>query len=936
MFWVIQNKEINLAAVMIERMKFASTQIWETKSKLNVSLPYAHLLTKIFKHFGVDVSGAVVEKMGQSIRSRNLKKSGFSVQNGIWTKISVAEGEAIIGDVPEFQEEAADPPADSEIRSVTTEQVSAAPAVADQAEASSSPVLEVESHPPEVHMEEAVAGVADSLPTSIVASILREVLDSLPFSSVASEAGGLVEEDVIMEEAPSQGEQSVEEPKVSESVAEGHFVEVVLEKAPAQGEQEDAELHAPIQGEHIGNKESLIENAPETAAPTQDNQTPASVPASEGPSSSHVNLEVPVPQQSKQKRVAHKRPRKSHRKFFQGLVEFLMELLRADQQMFLGHQGLQLKGLGQQGHQLQGPSSAVREGQAKGKEPMAATKAPDTSTPATPTLSSPPSPSTAPPAPPTIKHHVPRAQPSSSLISSQPSFSPTTSHTSAPSSLSPSSSPTQTTPVHPSSSFNPKHIFYPPTPPSSVTFPLEKPLPLGVFDTNLLDDFERNTLITILSAASHIHRTDPPSPAKKKRKSSSSLSTPSVPLFPPLWYSLTLYPKRRPIYREYLQKCILSTIFGIPFLNLSEHLNIVLPLTQMTQFQKSKIFEGTEFKNEDQWATVKGNKAQYEKYLSARAESLTHRAHPLTFSEWFIIQHKNSWGPFILKEIRITRNFQLYNDFCYLNKLPEIQFCQFHSTIVLLRSEHLVNLPLQVDFATFKVDSPVLLPKLHSLVFDSNVGSHALDMFARQMGRLSAKLGRLPSFLRFIFREYHSGLISSQTLAPLISECERLSPPEWDTLYQASHLHLEAINRDLARQRKPILSAEAFLDLNSITPIQEIYVLWAARSTAFYVLKQDLLDQKIFYPISLDRFLHRASFGKSTFYRYILDPAQYEVFLEKQRQLYIQRTIPSMGPTFSVASGVFQQIFEDLEIKAWAVISQHASLLSPMYYLPPT
>ncbi|MQL80351.1 hypothetical protein Taro_012782, partial [Colocasia esculenta] len=56
-----KNKEINLAAVMIERMKFASTQIWETKSKLNVSLPYAHLLTKVFKHFGVDVSGAVIE-----------------------------------------------------------------------------------------------------------------------------------------------------------------------------------------------------------------------------------------------------------------------------------------------------------------------------------------------------------------------------------------------------------------------------------------------------------------------------------------------------------------------------------------------------------------------------------------------------------------------------------------------------------------------------------------------------------------------------------------------------------------------------------------------------------------------------------------------------------------------------------------------------------
>ncbi|MQL68137.1 hypothetical protein Taro_000400 [Colocasia esculenta] len=139
------------------------------------------------------------------------------------------------------------------------------------------------------------------------------------------------------------------------------------------------------------------------------------------------------------------------------------------------------------------------------------------------------------------------------------------------------------------------------------------------------------------------------------------------------------------------------------------------------------------------------------------------------------------------------------------------------------------------------------------------------------MGRLSAKQGRLPSFWRFIFREYHSGCISSQTLAPLISECERLSPSEWETLYQASHLHLAAINSDLARQSKPTLSAETFLDLNSITPIQEIYVLWAARYSAFYAMKQDLLDHKLFYPISLDRFLHRASFGKSTFFRYIMD-----------------------------------------------------------------
>ncbi|MQL96710.1 hypothetical protein Taro_029395 [Colocasia esculenta] len=68
MFWAIQNQSINIAEVMIERMKFASAQVWDKKSKLNVSLPYAHLLTK--------------RKMGQAIRSRNLKKSGFSLVGG--------------------------------------------------------------------------------------------------------------------------------------------------------------------------------------------------------------------------------------------------------------------------------------------------------------------------------------------------------------------------------------------------------------------------------------------------------------------------------------------------------------------------------------------------------------------------------------------------------------------------------------------------------------------------------------------------------------------------------------------------------------------------------------------------------------------------------------------------------------------------------------
>ncbi|MQL89521.1 hypothetical protein Taro_022095 [Colocasia esculenta] len=69
MYWAIQNQEINTAELIIKRMKFASSQLWDTKRK-----------------------------------SRNLKKSGFSLVNGIWSKDGTVEDEAIIGEAQEDQE----------------------------------------------------------------------------------------------------------------------------------------------------------------------------------------------------------------------------------------------------------------------------------------------------------------------------------------------------------------------------------------------------------------------------------------------------------------------------------------------------------------------------------------------------------------------------------------------------------------------------------------------------------------------------------------------------------------------------------------------------------------------------------------------------------------------------------------------------------------
>ncbi|MQL97923.1 hypothetical protein Taro_030630 [Colocasia esculenta] len=194
MFWAIKNQEINTAELMIERIKFASAQVWDTKSKLNVSLPYAHLLTKIFQHYGISVVGDVSEKIGQAIRSRNLRKC---------------------------------------VQAAAEPEVAAAPSV--EAEASAAVAVSssrIEDIPPE-NIEPVGRSSEDPLPSSRVGSVLRDVLESIHNSlrdPVASEV------------------------HIAEAVALGHTEEVVMEEAPIQGEQEinvksDQVEDAPTQGE---------------------------------------------------------------------------------------------------------------------------------------------------------------------------------------------------------------------------------------------------------------------------------------------------------------------------------------------------------------------------------------------------------------------------------------------------------------------------------------------------------------------------------------------------------------------------------------------------------------------------------------------------------------------------------------------------------------
>ncbi|MQL99695.1 hypothetical protein Taro_032421 [Colocasia esculenta] len=508
------------------------SQLWDTKSKLNILLPYAHLLTRIFQHFGINT-------------------------------------------------------------------------------------------------------VEDPPPSSQVGSLLREVLDSI-----------------------SQGEPVASNPH-----------ERVMEEALGQQEQGSAQVDsvdAPIQGEQA------IE--PEVSASQGAHTTDA--PANER--SNLVHDEDHEPGEKRSKRIALRRLRKTKKNNLKPILEkleaqeeilssiqsnaSLSEILKAvgsktppqpsAPQSSLGaiprpsgpsvqvsgpsgpevatessdlvpSQGRQLaEGAVPSGQNVEEPTGSVisMEVLHGAEEATVAPEAPESSTLATPTPSTPPSSSTAPPAPPTFKQPMPRTISSPTPFPSQPSFSPSSSQIIPPppvienppasSSTGASSSSSHST-TRLSSTFNSKSLLYPSTPPSSITFIPENPQ---------------------LGSA-----TNSPSPVQKKRKLSTSISVPSTPKFPPLWFSLTAEIDRRPIYREYLQKCILSTIFGIPFLNLTDHLTIVLPYCHLSKANQSKILQLVECKSEDQ----------------------------------------------------IARHFQLYNDYCYLHKIPEVQFDQFHGALALLRTEHL-------------------------------------------------------------------------------------------------------------------------------------------------------------------------------------------------------------------------------------------------------
>ncbi|MQL86471.1 hypothetical protein Taro_019010 [Colocasia esculenta] len=238
-----------MAEVIIERMKYASAIIWDMKNKINISLPYAHLLTKIFQHYNLDLNGEVSEKMGQAIRSRNLKKSGFSLVAGVWTKTSVAEGEAIIGEGPEVPPvQAAEAEAEVQLRvEAQASEDPVVPAIREQPE-------EVRTEIPVVQEEEeeAAAKIRIEVPVASarrIEEIPPEHIEPVGQSSEVespSTVVAVVIEDILGTITNIHGEQ---EEVMAKVMAPDHSADVPMEDAPVQWEH-TLEKEAEIQWEH--------------------------------------------------------------------------------------------------------------------------------------------------------------------------------------------------------------------------------------------------------------------------------------------------------------------------------------------------------------------------------------------------------------------------------------------------------------------------------------------------------------------------------------------------------------------------------------------------------------------------------------------------------------------------------------------------------------
>ncbi|MQM09716.1 hypothetical protein Taro_042593 [Colocasia esculenta] len=479
-------------------------------------------------------------------------------------------------------------------------------------------------------------------------------------------------------------------------------------------------------------------------------------------------------------------------------------------------------------------SMAVREeDQDEAPEPLVLPSIP---TPAPP---SPPTSSTAPPTHITFKRPRSRNISSPAPFSSQPPSSPPSSSI-IPPPLSSVAVPPASTSEGASSSgpsfssgpsdlplITPASLFQPQTPPSFITIIPEGAQLAHTEIQDIKDEFEVAILRSVLAVGTHSHRIGSSSPIPKKRRLTSTHPVSSEPCYPPLWFSLSIINKQKSLYEEFLQKVVFAHLFGLPFQPLSAHPNTIFPYAFLSKAQQSKIFSMTEAKTEEQWA--QSDRDLYNHFCRTQAARYPPREAHLSLSEWFQIHHKSLFGPFIQKEIKFIRQYKMYCDYCYLHNIPEVQLGQFRQAIHDLSSRVAHTQPLRVDFSTLVIPDVVFLPPLHSLIMDSSVGTLMFEWAAQVMARLSVQEGRNLAFHRFVFKQYLQGYLKADVLAPILSECERLSPADWEKLYTLSAQQLKELNTSQARSHKPLLTLAKFLDANSLHLVRDSFLKWEER-----------------------------------------------------------------------------------------------------------
>ncbi|MQM16028.1 hypothetical protein Taro_048983 [Colocasia esculenta] len=261
----------------------------------------------------------------------------------------------------------------------------------------------------------------------------------------------------------------------------------------------------------------------------------------------------------------------------------------------------------------------------------------------------------------------------------------------------------------------------------------------------------------------------------------------------------------------------------------------------------------------------------------------------------------------------MVRHYVLFNNYRYVHRLPEVQLSQFKRAISALTPDISHTSDVQVDFATLQVPEEIALPLIHFLVMESSVGSIIFERFARVMGRIKVQKGCLVAFPRFLFREYHQGHVSAEVLAPILSECERLTSSDWSKFYPLSAQQLFEINEAQAREGKPTISPATFLDMNSIHLVDDPFKVWEERYKVYVAMHKALTDNHNHYPVTMDQFLTCASFGTRLFLKMSMDKHAYADLLYQHLDLHLKRMASSMGPSYSLSFGVFKTHFEEQE-----------------------